>query len=71
MNIKVIKETDIFLKEKYWLQVNGDYKELYETFEQAQRAALQVVENMNNGFPKSETVAEWVLLPVEKNDIPA
>lgn len=70
MNIQIIKEVDVFLKEKYWLKVNGDYKQPYTTFAEAQAVALQVVENMNNGYPKSEVVAEWVLLPIEKNDIP-
>ena len=70
MNIQIIKETDIFLVEKYWLYVNGDCKEIYYTFDKAQEAALKVVENMNNGFPKRETVAEWVLLPIAKDDLP-
>lgn len=71
MNIKVIKEIDVFLKEKYWLTINGEYKQVYDTFEQAQSSALQVVDNIANGYPKCETVAEWVLLPIEKTDIPA
>ena len=70
MNIQIIKEVDVFLKEKYWLKVNGVSKEIYYSFSDAQSAALKVVENMNNDYPKSEVVAEWVLLPIEKNDIP-
>ncbi len=71
MNIQIIKEVDVFLKEKYWLKINGEYKQPYTTFAEAQQVALKVVDNMNDGYPKSAVVAEWVLLPIEKNDIPS
>jgi hypothetical protein len=70
MTVQIVKEVDVFLQEKYWLKINGEYKRVYDTLEEAEKAAKVVIANIENGYPKAETVSEWhITTDAKSNEI--
>lgn len=56
MKIEIEKQVDIFLVEKYWIKVNGQYEMSFTTEAEAMAVVQKLEDNYKSGKVKREII---------------